>query len=1133
MLRGQIASKYGQNCQQAKKEILMRRRGKMRKEFLIVIGALTFLLMGSTTYQEQGLKSGTSESIQSLSASSMKAEADFGRMPLYFIANRGQMDDRVAYYIQGKDKTLFFTSEGVTFVLTKPEPLKKGRETSNTRNLPLCKEGQASERYVVKLDFVSARSDVRPVGEEKTEAVISYFKGKPEEWKTGLPTYSRIIYKNLWPGIDLAYYGTVNRLKYEFIVHPGADPRTIRLAYRGADGMKVNEKGQLEVRTRQGDLFDDSPVAYQEIGGKRASIPLAYLVEEKSRDGSMGDSQKVEAETRSYSYGFRVGEYDHSRPLILDPAVIIYCGYIGGSNIEYGNGIAVDSSGCAYITGYTGSTEDTFPDTVGPDLTFNDGYEDAFVAKVKSDGTGLVYCGYIGGSGDERGNGIAVDTSGCAYITGYTSSSQVSLPVGFPVTVGPDLTFNGGYYDAFVAKVKANGTGLTYCGYIGGSGDDYGCGIAVDKLNYPYITGRTDSDQSSFPITTGPNYQGSGDAFVAEINSDGIGFYYCRYIGGYDQDEGYGIAVDSSYNAYIVGTTGSSESYNFPVTVGPDLTLNGGSDAFVAKVNSSGSTLFYCGYIGGSDTDVGYGIAVDSSGCAYVTGQTASTQATFPESVGPDLTFNGSWDAFAAKVKADGSGLVYCGYIGGSSDDYGQGIAVDSSGNAFITGYTWSTESTFPVTVGPDLTYNDPGDSSFSDAFVAKVKASGIGLVYCGYIGGGGRDRGFAIAVDSLGSAYVTGVTTSDSTTFPAKVGPDLSVGGYDAFVAKIYYFIKNDFNGDGQEDILWRYYGSGGKNAVWYMGYSGSSSIGLEPFAQTSGQKKAMDMFQGNPPEKIYVDPCEAEGLIYQEVEVKTQEMGEVEGVQILMDPTQTFKGLKELDKAMAKEGIVTMLGSKIIGIAYLNPVTDLNWQIVGTGDFNGDGWPDILWRHYVSGYNAVWYMKGATLIGSAYLNAVTGLNWQIVGTGDFNGDGWSDILWRYYGSGGNNVVWYMKGATRIGYAYLSAVTDLNWKIVATGDFNGDGWPDILWRHYLGGNNTVWYMKGVTHTGSASLSAVTDLNWKIVGTGDFNGDGWPDILWRNYLGGNNTVWYMKGVTHTGSASLSAVTDLNWRIENH
>ena len=329
---------------------------------------------------------------------------------------------------------------------------------------------------------------------------------------------------------------------------------------------------------------------------------------------------------------------------------LVYCGYIGGSDDDFGNAIAVDSSGNAYVTGQTFSTEATFPVTVGPDLTYNDVlFSDAFVAKVKADGTALVYCGYIGGNDEDQGNGIAVDSSGNAYVTGFTYSTQAT----FPVTVGPDLTFNNpGLSDAFVAKVNAAGTALVYCGYIGGSDDDFGNAIAVD---------------------------GSG-------------------------------------NAYVTGYTFSTEA-TFPKTVGPDLTSNGLSDAFVAKVNAAGTALVYCGYIGGSNDDQGNGIAVDGSGNAYVTGFTASTQATFPVTVGPDLTSNGLDDAFVAKVNAGGTALAYCGYIGGSGVDQGNGIAVDSAGNAYVTGITASTQTTFPVTLGPDLTYNGGG----VDAFVVRI----------------------------------------------------------------------------------------------------------------------------------------------------------------------------------------------------------------------------------------------------------------------------------------------------------------------------------------------------------------------------------------------------------------------------
>jgi hypothetical protein len=596
---------------------------------------------------------------------------DFGKVPVYFIPNDGQMDGPVDFYVQGKDKTVYFTPEGVTYALSygsKPESEKKDIAAAG-RPRQLKDDGlthdpsarpeihdQGTKRWAVKMDFVGARKDAKPEGVEKTGARISYFKGNQEDWHAGLETYSKIVYRDLWPGIDLVYKGDIDKLKYEFIVHPGADPAAIKMALRGVEKAAIDDEGCLEIETPAGQFEDETPLAYQDIGGKRADVSMAFKLAESE------EGEDAKPGMKSYSYGFEVGAYNKSQELGLDPATFVYCGYLGGSGDDYGDGIAVDSSGNAYVTGGTSSTESTFPKTAGPDLTYNGNYDDAFVAKVKLDGTtvNLVYCGYIGGSSIERGNGIAIDGSGNAYVTGETNSTQAT----FPVALGPDLTQNGGS-DAFVAKVNPTGSALIYCGYIGGSGYDYGRGIAVD---------------------------GSG-------------------------------------NAYVSGYTYSNEA-TFPETVGPDLTQNGNDDAFVAKVNPAGTALVYCGYIGGSGEDYDLGIAVDGSGNAYVTGETYSTQATFPVALGPDLTRNGGKDAFVAKVNSSGSGLVYCGYIGGSSDDFGRGIAVDGSGNAFVTGQTYSTQATFPVTLGPDLTQNGSGD-----AFVAKIQ-NGVTLTMAAGPGG-------------------------------------------------------------------------------------------------------------------------------------------------------------------------------------------------------------------------------------------------------------------------------------------------------------------------------------------------------------------------------------------------------------
>jgi hypothetical protein len=688
-------------------------------------------------------------------AMTVQAQMDWGRMPLYFVANQGQMDGRVAYYVQGSDKTLYFTSEGVTFALISP-PSAAAPES----------------RWIVKLDFVGANS-VQPVGQEQTEALVSYFKGPQDEWHTSLPTYSKIVYSDLWPGIELVYSGTVDRLKYEFVVQAGGDPARIRLAYRGAT-VGMNKAGQLEVSTPAGGFEDDAPAAYQEVDGQRVPVTVRYALED------------------SATYSFRLGAYDPALPLVIDPAVLVYCGYIGGGAAEWSTyndlmGIAVDTAEYAYVAGATYSTEASFPVTVGPDLTFNGGEysRDAFVAKVKADGTGLVYAGYIGGSYGTYGSGIAVDSDGFAYVTGMTWSDEAS----FPVLGGPDLTHNGGQ-DAFVAKVEADGTGLVYCGYIGGSRNEGGKGIAVDAAGNAYVSGATASNEANgFPVSVGPDltFNGDWDTFVAKVKADGTGLDYCGYIGGDGLDYGGSLAVDKTGHVYVGSTTVSSES-TFPVVVGPDLTHNGGVyDAYVAKVKADGSGLEYAGYIGGSDWDMGYGIAVDSADNAYVTGRTYSNEGNegFPVTVGPDLTHDSGYDAFVAKVRADGTGLVYCGYIGGNGDDEGHGIALDAAGNAYVTGLTYSNEATFPVSGGPDLTYNGGQDS-----FVAEVKVDGTGLAYAGYIGGSGKDEGHDIALDAAGNAYVVGVTSSDEATFPVSGGPDLTYNGgdNDAFVAKISY---------------------------------------------------------------------------------------------------------------------------------------------------------------------------------------------------------------------------------------------------------------------------------------------------------------------------------------------------------
>ena len=473
----------------------------MKKHLAILAGVFLLMLFGGAT----GEKPDQAQVMPQVSGvpakASIMANMDFGRVPLYFIPNEGQLDGRVAFSIQGRDKMVYFTPEGLTVLLRKPDAEARAPlsgEKASSFGLPL-KESAASKNWVVKLDFVGANTDVKPVGEEQTGGVVSYFKGRPSDWKTGLPTYSRIVYRDLWPGIDLAYSGTTDRLKYEFIVHPGADPSLVRLAYRGVDAISVDEQGCLDVRTAAGGFKDDVPVAYQEIGDAKNSVSLSYKLDAPGRADGGAPPDKGTA-GGCHVYGFEVGEYDRTQPLILDPALFIFAGFIGGDLNDGGHGIAVDSAGNVYVTGIVGTSDGTFPQVVGPDLSFN-GDHDVFVAKVDASGTALVYCGYIGGSAYEYARAIAVDASGNAYLTGLTNSTQAT----FPVVAGYDMIHNG-LYDAFVAKVNAAGTALTYCTYIGGSADDWGNGIAIDGSGNAYIAGYTGSSEATFSKLPGRTY---------------------------------------------------------------------------------------------------------------------------------------------------------------------------------------------------------------------------------------------------------------------------------------------------------------------------------------------------------------------------------------------------------------------------------------------------------------------------------------------------------------------------------------------------------------------------------------------------------------------------------------------------
>jgi hypothetical protein len=505
-----------------------------------------------------------------------------------------------------------------------------------------------------------------------------------------------------------------------------------------------------------GRVVHHAPIVYQRVNGSRREISGSYLV----RNGS--------------EVGFRVAAYDRSRPLVIDP-VLVYSTYLGGSGeggfltSEAAESIAVDSEGAAYVVGSTPSTD--FPVVNALQATPAGGF-DVFVSKLTASGSALVYSTYLGGgtpppAPNDWATGIAVDDAGNAYVTGTALSDD------FP-TVGPIQACDGD--DVFISKLNAAGSALIYSTCLGGSASENGGDVAVDGYGQAYVIGNTFS--GDFPrVNAFQKIKAGGwDYFVSKLNYAGSALVYSSFLGGTEFEDRRGsIAVDGERNAYVVGTTPSTD---FPTASALQAAHAGGTyDAFVAKIDPAGSALTYSTYLGGSGSDRGQGIAVDGVGNAYVTGNTYSTD--FPTASPLQAANAGNSDGFVAKLNAAGSALTYSTYLGGSSYDYGYGVAVDGAGNAYVTGSTNSPD--FP-TASPLQSANGGG----YDAFVAQLDASGSAFVYSTYVGGSSGDSGVGIAVDGAGNAYVTGNT--NSTDFPTANPLQATHGGGDgdAFVAKL-----------------------------------------------------------------------------------------------------------------------------------------------------------------------------------------------------------------------------------------------------------------------------------------------------------------------------------------------------------
>ena len=668
--------------------------------------------------------------------------------PAAFVPNRGQTDPRVQFVAQTRGASFWFTCDEAVF------SLRKG-----------------GRRADLALRFIGADPNVLMRGRERMKGSVNYLIGRDRsQWQTDLPMYGELVYRDLWPGIDLAFRDREGTLKYEFRVAPGADVSNIGLEYRGAERVSRGTHGELIISTAAGAITDAPPVSYQIVDGKRVLIASEYVVGEDGR------------------YGFALGRYDVAQPLTIDPG-LAYSTFLGGSGVDFVYGVAVDASGNAYIAGGTTSVDFPF---AGGGLGSNAGGS-VFVTKLNPTGTGVIWSTYLGGSGGDSAYGIAVDAAGSVHIAGITTSAD------FPTTIGAYDSSLAGQTDAFVARLQPSGNALIYSSYLGGSDDDAAIGMALDPAGNLYVTGWTSvlsgPPAPDFPLTPGAFDTGVGTSFLTKFSPTGA-LLYSTHLGLFFRP--WGVAADGGGNAYVHGQA----VQGFQATPGAYGTvMKGDQDIALMKLNATGSQLLYATLIPGSrpacptvvcipappEGDQSRGLSVDSAGNAYLTG--TATAPDFPTTPGAfDTVRQIGSEGFVAKLNATGSALLYSTLINSAAP---QGIALDSSGRAFVTG---AAGPGMPVTADAvDSTVTGtPGALVIYDAFVVVLDPAGAALEYATYLGGSSGDSGFSIAVDGVGGVYVAGQTSSSD--FPTTAGAfDTSYNGGEAdgglgdgFVAKI-----------------------------------------------------------------------------------------------------------------------------------------------------------------------------------------------------------------------------------------------------------------------------------------------------------------------------------------------------------
>lgn len=679
----------------------------------------------------------------------------YAKLQMQFEENVGQTASEAKYIARGRGYSLFLTSsEAVLAVSEHPKaPISKDeRHPANQAGVDSLKTA------VIRMEPIGGNRSAVITGVDELPGKSNYFIGNdPRKWRTDVTNFGKVKYESVYPGVDLIYYGNQRQLEYDFVVAPRGNPDSIRLRFKGTKGLTIGDDGALVIKTPVGtELRHSKPVIYQEIGGRRIEVAGNYVLRNREE------------------VSFNVAPYDRTKTLVIDPT-LVYSTYLGGGSDDQAFGVAVDSTGNAYVTGRTTSTN-------FPTLNSIASADNVFVTKLNPSGTALVYSTYLGGSGfnSELGTAIDVDSSGNAYFTGETSSND------FP-RVNPAQPEYGGFVDAFVAKLNPSGNALVYSTYLGGTLADIANGIKVFS-GEAYVAGWTFS--TNFP-TIGAQQAvnaGSSDAFITKLNADGSLLSFSTYLGGSGEERCYAMAVDGLGNGYVTGYTMST---NFPILGGVQSANQGGTigqDVFITKVNSVGQRV-YSTYLGGNVDDTGYAIAVDGLSQAYIAG---SAGGTFPTTAGAHKTVAGGGDAFVSKLNATGGALVFSTFLGGTDREYADAIAVGSGQQVYVAGRTDSAN--FPM-VNPlqSILAEDPG----AEGFLTRINSAGNTLDFSTYLGGTGVDYITALATNANG-VYFVGTTAA--TDFPITPGVfqvnSLATNSLsqDAFVGRITETVNQSF---------------------------------------------------------------------------------------------------------------------------------------------------------------------------------------------------------------------------------------------------------------------------------------------------------------------------------------------------